>query len=80
MTAIPEKANVLLIGSGGVGTMAAYNLEIGGLAAVTSVLRSSYTTVSSVGFTIDSVDHGNIIGWKPTACEFLFLLPSIMIG
>lgn len=27
---MPEKSNVLLVGSGGVGTMGAYNLEVGG--------------------------------------------------
>lgn len=48
--------NVLLIGSGGVGTMAAYALEYSGKAAVTSVLRSDYTKVLDKGFTIDSCD------------------------
>ncbi|KUJ12021.1 6-phosphogluconate dehydrogenase C-terminal domain-like protein [Mollisia scopiformis] len=39
---MPAKANVLLIGGGSVGTMVAYNLETGGKATVTVVLRSNY--------------------------------------
>jgi ketopantoate reductase len=60
------KLNVLLVGSGGVGTMAAYNLEAGGLATVTSILRSNYEAVKQNGFTITSLDHGFVKGWKPT--------------
>ncbi|KIW18940.1 hypothetical protein PV08_03229 [Exophiala spinifera] len=63
----PSKANVLLVGSGGVGTMGAYALETGGKAEVTAVLRSNYAVVSKEGFSIDSIEHGNgIVGWKPT--------------
>ncbi len=64
-----SKANVLLVGSGGVGTMAAYNLEVGGLATVTAVLRSNYDAVLKNGFTITSLDHGNVKAWKPTNCK-----------
>jgi ketopantoate reductase len=60
------KANVLLVGSGGVGTMAAYNIEVGGIATVTAVLRSNYEAVKKDGFTITSLDHGYIKGWRPT--------------
>lgn len=60
------KENVLLVGSGGVGTMAAVALEYSGKAAVTSVLRSDYTTVLEKGFTIDSSDYGHIDGFKTT--------------
>ena len=60
------KANVLLVGSGGVGTMAAYNIEAGGIATVTAVLRSNYEAVKRNGFTITSLDHGYIKGWRPT--------------
>jgi ketopantoate reductase len=63
-----EKAKVLLIGSGGVGTMAAYALESGGKAAVTAVLRSNFDTVDKNGFEIDSIEHGSDIkGFRPTA-------------
>ncbi len=61
-----DKANVLLVGSGGVGTLAAYNLEAGGLASVTSVLRSNHDAVAKNGFTITSLDHGYVNGWRPS--------------
>lgn len=70
MISQPTKANILLIGSGGVGTMAAYALETGGQAEVTTVLRSNYEAVQKEGFFIDSIEHGNDIeGWKPTKCK-----------
>ena len=43
------KARVLLVGAGGIGTIAALNLERGGLAEVTCVLRSNYEAVRSRG-------------------------------
>ncbi|KAI5358134.1 Putative ketopantoate reductase ApbA/PanE, 6-phosphogluconate dehydrogenase-like domain superfamily [Septoria linicola] len=62
-----QKARVLLVGSGGVGTMAAYALEKGGHAEVTAICRSNYETVKKNGFTIDSIQHGhNITGFRPT--------------
>jgi ketopantoate reductase len=63
------KANVLLIGSGGVGTMGAYALESGGLASVTAVLRSNFAAVYDKGFSFDSIDHGHIEGWRPSSGE-----------
>ncbi len=65
-TIMSGKANILLIGSGGVGTLAAYNLEAGGLASVTSVLRSNHDAVAQKGFTIASLDHGFVEGWRPS--------------
>lgn len=61
-----QKANVLVVGCGGVGAMAAYNLEAGGQARVTAVLRSNYEAVEQHGFNIDSIDHGIVKAWKPT--------------
>ncbi|VUC20777.1 unnamed protein product [Clonostachys rosea] len=61
-----EKANILLIGGGGVGTIVALNIETGGLGAVTSVLRSNFNVVNQQGYTIHSVDHGEVPSWKPT--------------
>ncbi|KAF2454474.1 putative 2-dehydropantoate 2-reductase [Lineolata rhizophorae] len=62
------KARVLIVGTGGVGTMAAYALETGGQAEVTAVLRSNFTAVQRSGFEIDSLDHGTgIKGWKPSS-------------
>ncbi|KAF5642442.1 2-dehydropantoate 2-reductase [Fusarium tjaetaba] len=69
-----RKNRVLLIGSGGIGTIAALNLETGGLAEVTSVLRSNYKVVRSKGFTIRSCQHGDIESWRPT--ESLDAIPS----
>lgn len=63
------KDRVLLIGSGGIGTIAALNLEIGGLAEVTSVLRSNFQVVRSKGFTIRSCQHGDIHSWRPTESQ-----------
>lgn len=63
----PKKLNILLVGSGGVGTIASIGLEKGGFAHVTSVLRSDYQKVSADGFSVNSVDHGKLVGWKPSA-------------
>lgn len=57
--------NVCLIGAGGVGTIAAYVLEKSQRCRVTAVLRSNYAVVKEQGFDIDSVDHGEVRGWKP---------------
>ncbi|KAH0829864.1 hypothetical protein AYO21_10172 [Fonsecaea monophora] len=70
-----EKARVLLVGSGGIGTMTAVNLEKGGLATVAAVLRSNYKVVNDAGFTIDSCDHGKFSGWKPS--EILSQVPDV---
>lgn len=70
-TMSPPKANILLIGSGGVGTIAALNLEAGNLARVTAVLRSNYHAVTSNGFNITSCDHGILKGWKPSTSKRL---------
>lgn len=64
-----EKANVLIVGSGGVGTMAAYTLEKGGKASVTAVLRSNYEAVKENGFNIKSIQHGEVNNWKPTSSK-----------
>jgi ketopantoate reductase len=61
-----DKSKVLLFGSGGVGTIAALNLEVGGHAEVTAVLRSNYNAVKERGFDIASCDHGTLKGWRPT--------------
>lgn len=68
-----SKARCLLVGGGGVGTMAAYNLEAGGKATVTAVLRSNFTAVERDGFSIDSIDHGKIEGWRPTESMYSYI-------
>lgn len=60
-----EKKNVLLVGAGGVGTMAAVSLEASGRASVTAVLRSNFVSVNDHGFNIESVDYGTLKSWKP---------------
>lgn len=64
-----SKARVLLIGCGGVGTIAAVNLESGNLAEVTCVLRSNYDVVREKGFTIQSCEHGELKQWLPTESQ-----------
>lgn len=61
-----RKKTVLIVGGGAVGAIAAVNLEVGGLAEVTLVLRSNYNVVKQSGYTIESCDHGNLRGWKPS--------------
>ena len=65
------KARVLLIGCGGVGSISALNLETGGKAAVTAVVRSSYDVVKDRGFNIKSIDHGVVKGFMPSTGECL---------
>ncbi|KAJ2903517.1 6-phosphogluconate dehydrogenase C-terminal domain-like protein [Zalerion maritima] len=62
-----DKANVLLIGCGGIGTIGALNLEVGGKAAVTAVLRSNYEMAQEKGFHIRSCDHGLVEGFRPSS-------------
>ncbi|CUS21755.1 LAQU0S03e10044g1_1 [Lachancea quebecensis] len=61
-----SKSKVLLVGSGGVGTIASYALEYAGKTTVTSVLRSDYDRVMEKGFSINSCDYGNGLVFKPT--------------
>ncbi|CAN9441502.1 unnamed protein product [Alternaria alternata] len=61
-----NKKSVLIVGGGAVGAIAAVNLEAGGLATVTLVLRSNYDVVKEHGYTISSCDHGNLKGWRPS--------------
>ncbi|SPJ72998.1 related to 2-dehydropantoate 2-reductase family protein [Fusarium torulosum] len=70
-----ENVRVLLVGCGGIGCIAALNLESGGRAQVTAVLRSSYDIVKERGFTINSVDHGQVRGFRPT--EILTSVPDV---
>ena len=66
MESSEKKANVLLLGGGAVGAIAALNIEAGGLGSVTAVLRSNFKVVEEEGYIIESVDHGNFKGWRPT--------------
>jgi ketopantoate reductase len=59
------KKTVLVIGGGAVGAIAALNLDVGGLAEVTIVLRSNYEAVQKSGYDFESCDHGAVNSWKP---------------
>lgn len=61
------QTRVLIIGTGGIGTITAVNLEASVRCHVTCVLRSNYDVVKERGFTIDSIDHGKLTGWRPSA-------------
>ena len=65
-----KKANVLVLGGGAVGAIAALNLEVGRLAEVTAVLRSNFKAVDEHGYIIESVDHGKLTGWRPTKGKY----------
>jgi hypothetical protein len=60
------KKTVLVIGGGAVGAVAALNLDVGGLAEVTIVLRSNYEAVQESGYDFESIDHGAVNSWKPS--------------
>ncbi|KAF1986100.1 putative 2-dehydropantoate 2-reductase family protein [Aulographum hederae CBS 113979] len=70
------KKRVLFVGGGGVGSIGALNLELGGLAEVTLALRSNYKTVVEKGYDITSCDHGRVEGWRPT--HVLDHIPNIL--
>src|SRR5262245_29968715 len=72
------KSRILLVGSGGIGTLTALNLEQGGLASVSAVLRSNYAAVIENGFKLDTCDHGNFEGWRPS--EILNKIPDVSNG
>lgn len=57
---------VLVVGSGGVGTIAALSLSLNGKCEVTLVVRSDYDHVSQNGYSIKSVSYGTFSGWKPS--------------
>lgn len=61
-----EKKTVLVIGGGAVGAIAALNLDFGGLAEVTIVLRSNYEAVQKSGYDFESCDHSAVKSWKPS--------------
>ena len=60
-------AKILLIGVGGVGSIAAHTLQQNGC-EVSAVARSQYDVLSTDGFKIESVDYGNV-DFKP---DFVF--------
>ncbi|CAH0047319.1 unnamed protein product [Clonostachys solani] len=73
-----RQARILLIGGGGIGTIVALNLERGAKARVSAVLRSNFETVTRFGYTIHSVDHGTLSGFRPG--EILSAIPTVSDG
>lgn len=65
MTIMEDKKNVLLIGSGGVGTIVAYGIDFVGKANLSIVVRRDYEKVSKQGYEIHSCDYGEVSGWIP---------------
>ncbi|KAG7861161.1 hypothetical protein KL919_001895 [Ogataea angusta] len=61
-----SKAKVLLVGMGGVGSIAAYSLEKAGKSEVTAVVRSDYDTLIKEGFELQSCDFGKVGVFRPT--------------
>ncbi|KAG0684409.1 hypothetical protein C6P40_002921 [Pichia californica] len=57
--------NILLIGTGGVGTIVACGIVYNKKATVSVVTRSDYEKVIEEGWEIKSVDYGHLKGWKP---------------
>lgn len=57
-------SKILLIGVGGVGSIAAYTLQKNGC-EVSVVAKSQYDVLSNDGFSIESCDYGSIPSFKP---------------
>lgn len=72
------KKTVLLVGGGAVGAIVALNLEAGGHANVTIVLRSNYNVVKEKGYQIDSCDHGKVKEWRPSTGTSSVLLSGVI--
>lgn len=60
-----SKPNILVVGSGGVGAIAALALTMNNKANVTLVVRSAYQKATTEGFEIHSVTYGEFHNWKP---------------
>ncbi|OVF07415.1 putative 2-dehydropantoate 2-reductase [Clavispora lusitaniae] len=58
--------NILVFGSGGVGSIAAYALDLAEDTSVTTIIRSDYDQVTKNGYKITSVDYGTIEAYKPS--------------
>lgn len=56
---------VLVVGSGGVGAVAALSLTLNGKCETTLVVRSDHDKVVAEGYTFRSVTYGNFDNWRP---------------
>lgn len=59
------KSNVLLIGTGGVGTVVAYGIDYVGKSNLSVVVRRDYPKVVESGWDLNSCDYGEVKGWRP---------------
>ncbi|KAI5966381.1 uncharacterized protein KGF55_000690 [Candida pseudojiufengensis] len=59
------KPKVLIIGSGGVGTISALSLTHNNKSEVTLIVRSDYELIKNQGYSIDSCTYGKLKNWKP---------------
>lgn len=60
-----SKANVVVVGAGGVGVVSSLSMYHAGKCELSMVVRSDYDHVLSEGYTIDSCDYGEVRGWRP---------------
>ncbi|EAZ63399.2 2-dehydropantoate 2-reductase (Ketopantoate reductase) (KPA reductase) (KPR) [Scheffersomyces stipitis CBS 6054] len=60
-----SRPKVLVVGSGGVGTICALSLTVRDRSEVTLVVRSDYDLITSKGYTINSCTYGKLEGWRP---------------
>jgi len=60
-----DKAKVLLVGPGGVGSVVALGIDYAGKAELSVVVRRDYTKVSKDGYEFKSIDYGHVTHWKP---------------
>ncbi|KAI5953714.1 hypothetical protein KGF54_003086 [Candida jiufengensis] len=60
-----SKPKVLIIGSGGVGTISALSLTHNNKSEVTLIVRSDYDLINTQGYSIDSCTYGKLTNFKP---------------
>lgn len=65
MSSSETKPNVIVIGAGGVGVIAALSLFYCNKSEVSLVVRSDYDHVTNEGYKILSCDYGEYENWKP---------------
>ncbi|KAJ3757508.1 ketopantoate reductase PanE/ApbA C terminal-domain-containing protein [Lentinula raphanica] len=63
MTSSPTE--ILLVGLGAVGSISAFCLKSSGVAHITAIARSNYSSIQDGGLSIKSRKYGEISGWKP---------------
>lgn len=59
------KYNVLVVGTGGIGAVVAYGVDLARKSNLSIVVRRDYNRVKDEGYDIESTDYGSIKAWKP---------------